>query len=230
MAILEAGFDDATAVLALPEPYRRRLRTSNGMERRERGGAPPRARHPHLPQSGIGHPPAGRGAHGTARAVDDGPPLLRHGRVLAVAPGPRRGTHPRGGHDADGVREAAKQSIGVANFQRTLDATHAAAVLKFVLFPTVMSRAAEVMGASGVPIRSPVRDCFPCPDRAIATMCCLLVLTRCRHTRSHRQRVSISCLLHAPTYRSSTLLRYRRWKPLLEAAFSSIAGDSPGWL
>jgi putative transposase len=33
MAILEAGFDDATAVLAVPEPYRRRLRTSNGMER-----------------------------------------------------------------------------------------------------------------------------------------------------------------------------------------------------
>src|SRR5262249_13534215 len=33
MAVLEAGFDDATAVLALPEPYRRRLRTSNGMER-----------------------------------------------------------------------------------------------------------------------------------------------------------------------------------------------------
>jgi putative transposase len=33
LAILEAGFDDATAVLALPEPYRRRLRTSNGMER-----------------------------------------------------------------------------------------------------------------------------------------------------------------------------------------------------
>ncbi len=33
MAILEAGFDDATAVLVLPEPYRRRLRTSNGMER-----------------------------------------------------------------------------------------------------------------------------------------------------------------------------------------------------
>ncbi len=32
-ATLEAGFDDATAVLALPELYRRRLRTSNGMER-----------------------------------------------------------------------------------------------------------------------------------------------------------------------------------------------------
>lgn len=33
MAVLEAGFDDATAVLALPEPYRRRLRTSNSIER-----------------------------------------------------------------------------------------------------------------------------------------------------------------------------------------------------
>jgi transposase-like protein len=33
LATLEAGFDDATAVLALPEPYRRRLRTSNAMER-----------------------------------------------------------------------------------------------------------------------------------------------------------------------------------------------------
>jgi transposase-like protein len=29
---LEAGFDDATAVLALPEPYRRRLRTTNAVE------------------------------------------------------------------------------------------------------------------------------------------------------------------------------------------------------
>lgn len=33
LATLEAGFDDATAALALPEPYRRRLRTSNAMER-----------------------------------------------------------------------------------------------------------------------------------------------------------------------------------------------------
>jgi putative transposase len=30
---LERGFDDATAVLALPEPYRRRLRTTNAVER-----------------------------------------------------------------------------------------------------------------------------------------------------------------------------------------------------
>jgi transposase-like protein len=33
MATLETGFDDATAVLTLPEPNRRRLRTSNTMER-----------------------------------------------------------------------------------------------------------------------------------------------------------------------------------------------------
>jgi transposase-like protein len=33
VAILERGFDDATAVLALPTPYRRRLRTTNGVER-----------------------------------------------------------------------------------------------------------------------------------------------------------------------------------------------------
>jgi putative transposase len=33
IAVLEAGCDDATAVLALPEPYRRRLRTTNSLER-----------------------------------------------------------------------------------------------------------------------------------------------------------------------------------------------------
>ena len=33
MAVLETGFDDATAVLMLPERYRQRLRTTNGMER-----------------------------------------------------------------------------------------------------------------------------------------------------------------------------------------------------
>lgn len=33
VATLERGFDDATAVLALPRPYRKRLRTTNGQER-----------------------------------------------------------------------------------------------------------------------------------------------------------------------------------------------------
>jgi putative transposase len=33
IAALERGFDDATSVLALPRPYRKRLRTTNGQER-----------------------------------------------------------------------------------------------------------------------------------------------------------------------------------------------------
>jgi len=33
MSILEAGFDDASAVLLLPEKYRKRLRTTNSIER-----------------------------------------------------------------------------------------------------------------------------------------------------------------------------------------------------
>jgi len=35
MDILEEGFEDATAVLELPEQYRRRLRTTNGFPNRE---------------------------------------------------------------------------------------------------------------------------------------------------------------------------------------------------
>jgi Transposase and inactivated derivatives len=31
--MVEESFDDVTAVLPLPEPYRRRVRTTNGMER-----------------------------------------------------------------------------------------------------------------------------------------------------------------------------------------------------
>ena len=33
MQVLEMGFDDATAVLMLPEKYRKRLRTTNAVER-----------------------------------------------------------------------------------------------------------------------------------------------------------------------------------------------------
>ena len=33
MAVLEAGIDSATAVLVLPQRYRKRLRTTNGIER-----------------------------------------------------------------------------------------------------------------------------------------------------------------------------------------------------
>jgi transposase-like protein len=33
ISVLENGFDDVTAVLSLPDKYRKRLRTTNGMER-----------------------------------------------------------------------------------------------------------------------------------------------------------------------------------------------------
>ena len=33
MALLDERFDEITAVYGLPEPYRKRLRTSNGIER-----------------------------------------------------------------------------------------------------------------------------------------------------------------------------------------------------
>lgn len=33
MRILEQGFDDATAVMSIPEKYRKRLRTTNSKER-----------------------------------------------------------------------------------------------------------------------------------------------------------------------------------------------------
>ena len=36
VACLEAGFEDAMAVMALPECYRRRLRSTNGLERLNR--------------------------------------------------------------------------------------------------------------------------------------------------------------------------------------------------
>ncbi len=39
VGVLERGFEDAAAVLALPEPYRRRLRTTNAVERLNEEGA-----------------------------------------------------------------------------------------------------------------------------------------------------------------------------------------------
>jgi len=56
--ILETGFDDATAVLALPPKYRRRLRTTNTVERlpRRLSGSATRARGPHLPDDGRSPP------------------------------------------------------------------------------------------------------------------------------------------------------------------------------
>jgi transposase-like protein len=64
VATLERGFDDATAILALPPAYRQRLRTTNGVERlneeirrRERVIRT-------FPNREVGHPLAGRPLHG----------------------------------------------------------------------------------------------------------------------------------------------------------------------
>jgi transposase-like protein len=63
IATLERGFDDATAVRALPRPYRKRLRTTNAHHQwagtAQRRSASARASDPHLPQPPVEHPLAG---------------------------------------------------------------------------------------------------------------------------------------------------------------------------
>jgi transposase-like protein len=80
VATLERGFDDATAVLALPAPYRKRLRTTNGVERLNeeirRRDSSAGTGHPHLPQPGLRPPPRRRAAYGAGRGVDDGETLF----------------------------------------------------------------------------------------------------------------------------------------------------------
>jgi len=51
---LEEGFYDTTAVLALPEKYRKRLRTTNMLERSVKGDPKAGEGDPYLPQHGIG--------------------------------------------------------------------------------------------------------------------------------------------------------------------------------
>jgi len=60
---LEDGLEDALAVYALPEKYRRRLRTSNMSGPPEPGGAAARTRHQNIPKRGCGAAPD-RGAAG----------------------------------------------------------------------------------------------------------------------------------------------------------------------
>lgn len=73
MDILETGFDDATAVLTLPEKYRKRLRTTNGLERlneeiRRRERVIRCTNHRSL-------------IDGARREMGQQPEILRHGRV-----------------------------------------------------------------------------------------------------------------------------------------------------
>lgn len=64
VACLEAGFKDAMAVMALPEKYRKRLRTTN-MQERLSEEIRRVARHPHLPERRVG-PAVDRCAAGRA--------------------------------------------------------------------------------------------------------------------------------------------------------------------
>jgi len=56
MDVLEAGFEDAIAVLELPERYRKRLRTTNSLERLNEE-IRRRKKHKDIPQPGIIYPP-----------------------------------------------------------------------------------------------------------------------------------------------------------------------------
>ena len=64
VATLERGFDDATAVLALPEPYRHRLRTTNAVERLNEEVRRRERVIRIFPNRESVDPPAGRVAHG----------------------------------------------------------------------------------------------------------------------------------------------------------------------
>jgi transposase-like protein len=85
LKVLESGWEEATAILALPSKYRRRLRTTNMLERFRRGDPQAGESRAHLPQWGLSLP-AHRGALRRAtRRVAWGRPALPHdGRVLRV--------------------------------------------------------------------------------------------------------------------------------------------------
>lgn len=57
MAVLEAGFDDATAVLMLLERYRKRPWTTKGIEWLNRGDPPAGTGDSNLSEQGIGCTP-----------------------------------------------------------------------------------------------------------------------------------------------------------------------------
>ena len=84
MAILEAGFEDATAVLLLPEKYRRRLRTTSPCAL-ERGNPPSGTGDSHLSQSGIGQTADGSITHGNRREMGRRQKVFGYGRLSGVA-------------------------------------------------------------------------------------------------------------------------------------------------
>jgi len=66
MVCLESGFDDATVVMALPEPYRWRLRSTKHSGALKSRGVPAGKGDPYLPQHRFGYE-AARGPADGAR-------------------------------------------------------------------------------------------------------------------------------------------------------------------
>jgi transposase-like protein len=86
--VLGEGFFEATAVLALPEKYRRRLRTSKRAPKTHPGGAPAREGNPHFSKQGLSLATDWSLAGRKTRGVVNWTPLSHDGQVLRVA---RRG-------------------------------------------------------------------------------------------------------------------------------------------
>jgi hypothetical protein len=133
MVVLEAGFDNATAGLALPGLYRLHVCTTRNLERLNEKIST--RRFADESSSSASSPPASppfvpslrRGADGAARALDDGASLrgLRgddgvlgwHTGMAAISNGPACRL---GGQHAQGVRPPDNQATGEVNFQLTL--------------------------------------------------------------------------------------------------------------
>ncbi|MCS4054081.1 transposase-like protein [Salinibacter ruber] len=83
--VLEKGLFEATAVLALPEKYRRRLRTSKRAATTHPGGAPAREGNPHFSKQGLSLATDWSLAGRKTRGVVNWTSLSHDGRVLRVA-------------------------------------------------------------------------------------------------------------------------------------------------
>ena len=84
LEVLEGGLHEATAVLALPDKYRKRLRTTKRDPAVHPGGPPPGKTDSDLSKRGVGSSACWGPLCRDPRGVVDGAVLLRHGRVFRV--------------------------------------------------------------------------------------------------------------------------------------------------
>ncbi|MCS4162591.1 transposase-like protein [Salinibacter ruber] len=82
---LEDGFYDTTAVLALPEKYRKRLRTTNMLERFIQEIRRREVNAPDLPKHRVSLPARRRSLCRNPRGMVHWTPVPEHGRILPVA-------------------------------------------------------------------------------------------------------------------------------------------------